>query len=95
MRDGTRIDAALKSEGIAREFINKVQNMRKEQDLDVMDRIVTNYAGSPFLQRSLDAHSVFIRKETLTNDLSMVNKLEGEEWDLNGEACRIFIERTP
>ena len=40
------VNEELMQEGLAREFVNKVQNMRKEKNLDVMDRIVTRYRGS-------------------------------------------------
>ncbi|MBP44589.1 MAG: isoleucine--tRNA ligase [Deltaproteobacteria bacterium] len=90
----TEITADLLKEGLAREFVNKVQNMRKEKNLDVMDRIVTRYHGSKALETSLETHSDFIRTETLTNTLSSESNLEGEDWDLNGEACRISIEKA-
>jgi isoleucyl-tRNA synthetase len=90
----TEINEELMQEGLAREFVNKVQNMRKEKNLDVMDRIVTRYRGSKVLESSLETHSDFIRTETLTNILSSESVLEGEDWDLNGEACRIFIEKA-
>ena len=90
----TEINEELMQEGLAREFVNKVQNMRKEKNLDVMDRIVTRYRGSKVLESSLETHSDFIRTETLTNVLSSESVLEGEDWDLNGEACRIFIEKA-
>ena len=90
----TEINEELMQEGLAREFVNKVQNMRKEKNLDVMDRIVTRYRGSKMLESSLETHSDFIRTETLTNVLSSESVLEGEDWDLNGEACRISIEKA-
>ena len=90
----TEINEELMQEGLAREFVNKVQNMRKEKNLDVMDRIVTRYRGSKVLESSLETHSDFIRTETLTNVLSSESVLEGEDWDLNGEACRISIEKA-
>jgi len=90
----TEINEELMQEGLAREFVNKVQNMRKEKNLDVMDRIVTRYRGSKVLESSLEIHSDFIRTETLTNVLSSESVLEGEDWDLNGEACRISIEKA-
>ena len=46
------------------------------------------------LESSLEIHSDFIRTETLTNVLSSESVLEGEDWDLNGEACRISIEKA-
>jgi isoleucyl-tRNA synthetase len=90
----TEVSEELLQEGLAREFVNKVQNMRKERNLDVMDRIVIRYHGSKSLETSLKSYSDFICTETLTKDLSSESDMEGEDWDLNGEACRISIEKV-
>ncbi len=42
----------LKSEGIAREFINRIQNLRKEKDFDLTDRInIVLEENTPFLEQ--------------------------------------------
>ncbi len=90
----TELSDELLQEGLAREFINKVQNMRKEQNLDVMDRIITRYHGSSLVRQSLESHAEFIRMETLSRHLQALEHPEGNEWDLNGEPCRIYIEKA-
>ena len=88
----TELSENLIQEGFAREFINKVQNMRKDMDLEVMDRILISYQSSAKLNMALDAFSDFICKETLANRLQPQRKLDGTEWDLNGESCKIKVE---
>ena len=88
----TELSENLIQEGFAREFINKVQNMRKDMDLDVMDRILISYQSSAKLNTALDAFSDFICKETLANRLQPQRTLEGTEWDLNGESCKIKVK---
>ena len=88
----TELSDNLIQEGFAREFINKVQNMRKDMDLEVMDRILISYQSSAKLNTALDAFSDFICKETLANRLQPQGTLDGTEWDLNGESCKIKVE---
>lgn len=61
----TSIDPALLNEGIAREFINRIQRMRKEAALQVSDRIEVSYAGPAEFRECLKQHSEYIQGETL------------------------------
>ena len=88
----TQLSEKLIQEGFAREFVNKVQNMRKESDLEVMDRILIHHQSSAKLNKALYDFSDFICKETLANQIIHQENLDGIEWDLNGELCRIKIE---
>jgi len=90
----TELNDNLIQEGLAREFINKVQNMRKEMDLDVMDRICISYYGSEKVNVALQNFSDFVCIETLSNQLEVQNISIGTEWDLNGENCRISIIKS-
>ena len=87
----TELSVELIHEGLAREFINKVQNMRKEMDLDVMDRIRITYHGSDKLNSALQKFSDFVCVETLSDQLEPKKIQAGAEWDLNGEPCRINL----
>ena len=66
--------------------------MRKDMDLEVMDRILISYQSSAKLNMALDTFSDFICKETLANRLQPHVTLNGTEWNLNGEACNIKVE---
>ncbi len=90
----TMLTPELVQEGLAREFVNKVQNMRKDLDLDVMDRIRVGFQSSAAVQAALDTHTGFICTETLCDQLVPQDSMEGTEWDLNGEACRITVKKT-
>ncbi|MEP7234500.1 MAG: isoleucine--tRNA ligase [Ignavibacteriota bacterium] len=62
----TAISPALLGEGIAREFVNRIQNLRKDLGFDVTDRIKIEVSEStPLLERILDSHSHYIKEETL------------------------------
>jgi isoleucyl-tRNA synthetase len=88
----TELSENLIQEGFAREFVNKVQNMRKEMDLNVMDRISIIYCASAKLNTALENFSDFVSSETLADQLQIKETSEGTEWDLNGEPCKILVE---
>lgn len=63
------ISENLKSEGIAREIVNRVQNLRKDSGLDVTDRITLNIETSDFVQVATLANKEYICAEVLANDI--------------------------
>ena len=87
----TELSNDLIQEGLAREFINKVQNMRKEMDLDVMDRIIIRYKGSDKVNSAVQNFTDFVCIETLSDQLQLHNDPGGTDWDLNGESCKINL----
>jgi isoleucyl-tRNA synthetase len=88
----TELSENLIQEGFAREFVNKVQHMRKEMDLNVMDRISITYCASAKLNTALENFTDFVSSETLADQLQIQKTSEGTEWDLNGEPCKILVE---
>ena len=69
----------LKEEGIAREFINRIQNLRKERGFEVTDRIdlkVLEHAG---IRNSLINNKDYICAEILAAKLDLVDRLDGED----------------
>ncbi len=65
----------LKSEGIAREFINRIQNLRKEKDFELTDRIsIALEDENPFKQELIN-NEQYISAEVLSNKLEFVNSL--------------------
>ncbi|MGK5092464.1 isoleucine--tRNA ligase [Deltaproteobacteria bacterium TL4] len=91
----TTLTEDLIQEGFAREFVNKVQNMRKTQQLEVDDRINIRYKTSKPLHLALTLFSEFVRVETLTASLDAhVELADGTEWDVNGETCTILVEKV-
>ena len=89
----TQLNESLIKEGLAREFVNKVQHMRKEQDLAVMDRIQIRYKSSDIVGKALSAYHDFVCTETLCERL-VLEENAGSEWDINGEICTIELQRV-
>ncbi len=69
----------LKEEGIAREFINRIQNLRKDKGFEVTDRIELKVLQHAGIQASLINNKEYICAEILAASLDIVNQLEGED----------------
>ncbi len=59
----------LKSEGIARELVNRVQNLRKDSGLEVTDRILLSIDTNAEIQKAIEANKEYVCNEVLANDI--------------------------
>ncbi|MFN8117859.1 MAG: isoleucine--tRNA ligase [Bacteroidia bacterium] len=66
---------ALKEEGLARELVNRIQNMRKDSGLDVTDKILVKIQQNDALDTAIQNNLNYICAETLTGDLQVVQNL--------------------
>jgi isoleucyl-tRNA synthetase len=73
----TELTPELVQEGLAREFVRRVQDLRKTSDLDVADRIELFVEASPGLRSAVEAHKDYITTETLTSTLTFGAPPEG------------------
>ena len=62
------ISPALKREGIARELVNRIQNIRKDSGFEVMDRVQITIQDDEILKIAVNQNLEYIKRETLTND---------------------------
>ena len=69
----------LKEEGIAREFINRIQNIRKERGFEVTDRIDLKVLENAGIRNSLINNKDYICAEILAAKLDLVDRLDGED----------------
>ena len=72
------ISEGLREEGIAREFINRIQNLRKEMGFEVTDRIDLKVLEHALIHSSLINNKDYICAETLAENLELVDRLDGE-----------------
>lgn len=70
------ISPELRMEGIAREFINKIQNIRKESGFEVTDRIGLKIEKEEKLNEALRVHQAYITAQTLATSLELVDELD-------------------
>ncbi len=65
----TEVSAELALEGLARELVHRIQNMRRSAEFDIADYIVTYYQGSPELDEVMSVHGDYIQRETLSRQI--------------------------
>ncbi len=84
----------LKSEGIAREFINRIQNLRKEKDFDLTDRItIFLEENSPFLE-DIRKNEEYISSEVLSSKIEFVPSLSNfNEIEIDEVNFKINVEK--
>lgn len=76
------ISPELKQEGLAREIVNRIQNMRKDKGLDVTDKILVRIQQNAKLDSAIKSNLNYICSETLTGDLQLVDSLVATESNL-------------
>jgi isoleucyl-tRNA synthetase len=65
----------LRLEGIAREFVNRIQNLRKESDFEVTDKIILRIVNHPDLQEAMAKYSGYIGNQVLALKVELVDAL--------------------
>ena len=91
----TKLTDDLISEGLAREFVNKIQMMRKEADFKVTQRIEIEYSSNTDIIESIEKNLEYIKNETLALKCSFNDKINKTEPKfLNGYECFIDIRPT-
>ena len=88
----TTLTEDLILEGIAREMVSKVQQLRKNKDFNVADRITLYYSGDDKVTECVTKFKEYIQNETLSLDIIAKDNLK-EKYDLNGHECLIDVER--
>ncbi|AYZ14104.1 isoleucine--tRNA ligase [Chryseobacterium arthrosphaerae] len=85
----------LKSEGIAREFINRIQNLRKEKNFELTDRInISIEENSPFIE-DIKKNEEYISSEVLSNKIEIVSSLSNfNEIEIDEVNFKINIEKN-
>jgi isoleucyl-tRNA synthetase len=87
------ITEELRNEGTAREFVNKVQNIRKDKDYQVLDRISVSVVSEPSLAAALVQYHDYIASEILANKIELVDSLsEFDEIEFNDGTLKINVQ---
>ena len=73
------ISDELKQEGIAREFINKIQNLRKDSGFEVTDRISVNIEKNDFYNNAVINFKDYISSQTLSSEMILTDRLDDEK----------------
>jgi isoleucyl-tRNA synthetase len=92
----TELTPELVQEGLAREFVRRVQDLRKNAELDLADRIALFVEASPGLRSAVEAHRDYITTETLTSDLQFAGppaEASVAEDRFDGETVKVGLLR--
>ncbi|MEW8974160.1 MAG: isoleucine--tRNA ligase [Tissierellaceae bacterium] len=90
----TTLTPELINEGYAREFISKIQQMRKNNGYEVLDNINIYYNGSDEIKSAIEEYEDFIKSETLALSIENTEDSNLEEQDLNGQMTGIRLEKV-
>jgi isoleucyl-tRNA synthetase len=88
------ISAELKQEGIARELVNRIQNLRKDSGFEVVDKITVHLQKNTELENAVKANEDYIKSETLTQTLIFEDTIiNGTEIEFDEIKTRIIITK--
>ena len=98
MRRSTELSGELLDEGLARELVHRLQNLRRSAGLEIADRIITYVAGADDrVRRVVERHGSYILQETLTRELLLEGPpAEGaytEEQEVEGVRLTLAVRR--
>ena len=94
----TQVTEELRIEGLARECIKRIQNLRKDAGFDVTDRIAVTYHGSDDIRAAMDHYSERVRNETLALELQRSDQPAGETvetFSIGSEHLTLGVRRVP
>ncbi|MFV8368932.1 isoleucine--tRNA ligase [Flavobacterium sp. LB2R40] len=88
------ISPALKQEGIARELVNRIQNIRKDSGFEVTDKIKVQLKRNGLLEEAILKNEAYIKSETLTSNLIFVDEIEnGTEIEFDDIKTMLLISK--
>ena len=89
------IDQELMEEGIAREIVSKIQNLRKSNGFEVTDRISLNFSGDFEIEKAINNNLDYVKSETLANSIQFnVQQEGGHEIFFEKLKTKIFITKV-
>lgn len=95
----TNLTDELIREGLAREVVNRIQNLRKDSGLNVTDKIQVKFHGSSKIELAVQENKAYISSEIQANEWEMVADTAVDskfvaDFDIGEESCKIGIQVT-
>jgi len=91
------VSDSLRYEGIAREFVNRIQNIRKENGFDVTDKITVLIEDHDFVREAVTRHAGYIGSQTLATAVKLVKNFTGNnirEVDIDEVVVKILVTKN-
>ncbi len=91
-----QISPELKEEGLAREFINRIQNLRKDAGLEVTDKVIIIYTHNEILEKVLQSFGEYIKLETLSEEIQIAkgDEKDGVFVEFDGIETKILLKKA-
>lgn len=93
----TYLTPELISEGLAREFVNRIQNMRKDAGFQVTDKINIAFSGNSDFKTAINSFTKYIAVETLAEKIETKVEFNGgfvQDWKIGEDEIKIKIEKV-
>jgi isoleucyl-tRNA synthetase len=88
------INDKLKNEGISREIVNKIQNLRKDSNFNVSDKIIINIVNNNLIDEALKDNLDYVKNETLAVEINFVDKLDSpREFEFDNIKLELEIKK--
>jgi len=87
----------LRAEGVARELVNRIQNIRKDSDFDITDKVNVTLASTPSTEAAVAHFADYISSQVLARDIRLLpaDEMTGAKvLDIDGEQVAIIVERV-
>ena len=84
------LSAELKAEGLAREVVNRIQNMRKDSGFEVTDRISVQIQTTDIITEAIKQFEQYICAEVLANNIQFTSLTEGQQEAIEAEGDTVF-----
>ncbi len=85
----------LKQEGLARELVNRIQNMRKQGGLNITDKINISVAADAEYSAAINAFADYIKQQVLGLAINVTDNVDGaQEWDVDGKKISVKIDKA-
>ncbi len=90
----TEITEELKNEGMVRDLVRSIQNMRKDRGLEVTDRINLYIEGPDSIRQAIESFEEHLLQETLAENYSWKAEGKPEEIECGDETCRVGLKKA-
>nr|WP_320411060.1 DUF5915 domain-containing protein [Cardinium endosymbiont of Dermatophagoides farinae] len=91
----TTLDDALQGEGVAREFVHRIQQLRKELNFDIQDKIIIAIQqGQKLTSQAIATYTDYICTETQAVQLQFVLELTGSQVDIEGVMVAVRLTKV-
>lgn len=88
------LTADLEKEGIARELVNRIQNLRKAKDFEITDRIIIRVSSHPAFDEAIVSNSDYIRNQVLADEITLVQEQLEDQIEIHDQLLTISIHKN-